>query len=119
MDSNHFGQKLVKFENNFFGVVVKNTAKYIFQTSMANGPSSNQSGGSGHQPGSQQGQPGGGLGHGTGPLSVAIVHDIPLHAHLMPPLSHHAGHLSNHHQVNVVSLEVNCSQGTLMVALGT
>ena len=77
-----------------------------FQTSMPIGPSGNQSSGGGHQPGhvgSSSGQPGG-LGHGGGSLAVAIVHDIPLHAHLMPPLTHHPGHLSNHHQVVTTSL---------------
>ena len=70
------------------------------------GPSNSSGSGNGHP--SSSGGPtlsnngsGQGLSH-SGSLSVASVHDIPLHAHLMPPLTHHAGHLSNHnhHQVN-------------------
>ena len=75
---------------------------------MQTGPSNNSgpgNGANGHP--SSSGGPtlnnnssGQGLSHSSS-LAVAIVHDIPLHAHLMPPLTHHAGHLSNHqhHQV--------------------
>ncbi len=72
---------------------------------MTNGPAPNQPSGSnsGHQSGggpSHLGSGQGGLSH-SGSLAVAIVHDIPLHPHIMPPLTHHGGHLSNHHQVKI------------------
>ena len=96
-----------------FHLVFYKTYLISYQTTIPNGTSTNSSGSGPNHPstsggpsghgnsGNGQGNPGGPLGHG-GPLTVALVHDIPLHAHLMPPLTHHGGHLSNHvhHQVH-------------------